>query len=66
MCAAALAVPVSLLRAEEAEGGPVNRVADQPDPFTRAVGLINRICRTLTLGAPALLAGKGLDPRRSG
>ena len=36
VCAAVFVVPVSLLRAEEAERRPVNRVADQPDPLTRA------------------------------
>ena len=36
VCAAALVVPASLLRPEDAERAPVNRVADQPDPLTRA------------------------------
>ena len=36
VCAAALVVPARLLRPEDAERGPVNRVADRPDPLTRA------------------------------
>ena len=36
VCAAALVVPASLVRPKEAERGPVNQVADRPDPATRA------------------------------
>ena len=36
VCAAALVVPASLLRPKEAERGPVDQVADRPDPAARA------------------------------